>query len=114
MKQLPKLALCLMLGAGPAAAQTRGCMRDASGAFSCTARPIVAIPNAARRTSSTRDLSAAAIARGRAQAESIRDAVDQQRRDADSRAGQMHQLGCAGSSSPPGGSRPPNASPCGY
>jgi hypothetical protein len=112
MTQLPKLALCLVLAAGPAAAQTSGCVRDASGALHCAVRPAPSIPNAARRPLSTRDLSAAAVARGRAQVEAIREAAERHRNEADARAAHRHELACPGSPDITSASQPPAARPC--
>ncbi len=112
MKQRHMLTLSLILIAGPAAAQSSGCARDASGALHCAMRPAPSVPNAARRSTSTRDLSAAAVARGRAQAEAMRDAAARQRSEADARAVQRYELACPGSPPPTNASQPPAARPC--
>jgi hypothetical protein len=112
MMKLPQSALCLLLAAGPAAAQTSGCVRDAAGALICAARPAPYLPNASRRIGSTRDLSAAAAARGRAQAEALRDSQDQHRREANARAADRRGLACPASPPPLAGSPPSSARPC--
>jgi hypothetical protein len=112
MKHTLPLSLAFLLGAAPAAAQTSGCVRDASGALHCASRPTTYAPNPGRRTVSTRDLSAAAIARGRAQAQSMREAADRQRQDTDARASEQRRMECPGEI-PVTGAAAPATRPCG-
>jgi hypothetical protein len=114
MMELRPLALSIALAAGPAAAQTSGCIRDSSGALQCAMRPVTPAERGTVpvRKLPRRDLSADAIARTRAQAQSMADAIDRHRQDADDRALQRRQLACPGSP-PARGSHPPGALPCG-
>ena len=112
MKQARALAFALLLAAGPAAAQSSGCVRDATGALQCGvgSAPSGVNSNIARRAASTRDLSAAALARSRAQAQAMREAADQQRQDSDTREAQRRDFTCP--ASPPSASQA-HPRPCG-
>jgi hypothetical protein len=102
------LAAPPLLLAAPAAAQTSGCARDASGSLVCSVAPSPALPNSARRITPTRDLAAAAQARSLAQAQALRDAADHQRQAADKRAGLRPSPTCSGSGRRPGSAASPS------
>ena len=112
MKQACALALAFLLAAGPAGAQTSACVRDATGALQCAMRSAPAGVSSVRRPASHRDLSAAALARARAQSEALREAADRQRSDSDAHLARQRETTCPGTA--PSASQDANPRPCGY
>lgn len=90
------LILPLLVVAAPAAAQTSGCVRDASGALQCAPkvtngneRGVSPIPKLPRR-----DLAADAVGRAREQAQAMKNAMDRQQQEADDVAADRRALAC--------------------
>ncbi len=113
MKTWITLPLALLIAAGPAAAQSSGCVRDSSGALACSTSPAPILGNQARRQSSTRELSAAALARSRAQLQAMREQMDGVARNADARAAGRQSLACPASPPPRSGSAGTPPGTCG-
>ena len=110
MKQAFTLSLAFLLAAGPAAAQSSGCVRDSNGTLQCAMRSSPSAVSAVRTPGFNRDLSAAALARARAQSEAMREAADRQRSDSDSRQAQQRDFACPGHV--PSASQDANPRPC--